>query len=136
MRLGCAHRDFGYLYADPDAPQVRESLAQLLAGKQDCKPAIARIRPVKEETRKAGRELAASLAGTKITRIGDPPGGFDSCYYDRDQLRDIFGVSVDTLALDHLFSRAGQVSPDQVTEIQADVMEKSTGLADLDAQSG
>ena len=133
--LGLRHRDFGYLYANPDAPETLESLAQLLEGKHGCKPATARRSPVKEEVRKAGKELAASLSGVKIAQIGDPPDGFDSCYYDRDQLKDIFGVSVDTLELDHLFSRAGQVSPDQVTEIEATVMEKSTGLADLDAQA-
>ena len=133
--LGLRHRDFGYLYADPDAPETLESLSQLLEGKYGCKPATARRSPVKEEARKAGKELAASLSGVKIAQIGDPPDGFDSCHYDRAQLQDIFGVAVENLQLDHLFSRAGQVSSGRVADIQATVMEKSSGLEGLDAQA-
>jgi L-fucose isomerase-like protein len=55
---------------------------------------------------KAVRDLVASLRGMRIGRIGEAPGGFDTCLYDRQKIMELAGVEVSEMPLNQLFDTA------------------------------
>ena len=111
---------FGWLYGDPgDA-----DLAGLLAGNY----AVSRV-----------DGDAAGVAATdmpvpylKIARIGAHPVGFDTCAYDKAELKALTGADVDELALDDMFDAARGLDDAAVAPYRAKVADVPN-LKDMDA---
>ena len=117
--LGRNHVDFGWLYADPGAAD----LAGLLAGDY----AVSRIN---------GREpgVAAQtmpVPDLRIARIGAHPVGFDTCAYDKVELKALTGARVDELALEDMFDAARGLDDAAVAPYRAKVAD-IPNLKDMD----
>ena len=67
----------------------------------------------------------------RIARIGERPGGFDTCAYDRDALRALTGAEVTELELDDLFNLAKGLDDTSVAPYHA-VAEKLENLSAMD----
>ncbi|MEM8789446.1 MAG: hypothetical protein AAGE76_14395 [Pseudomonadota bacterium] len=121
--LGLRGRDFGWLYADPDAAD----LAGLLAGKRRA----GRLDPVPAAgDAAAGRPVAEALAGRRIARIGAHPDGFDTCAYDAAAMGDLCGVAVAEMPLETLFDTARALPAAAASGLRA---QTAAVLPDLDA---
>ncbi len=87
-----------WFYADPKDAETPAGLADLLAGNRVVDP-IAGV----------ASEADASefpVPNLKIARIGMHPDGFDTCAYDKDDLRALTGAEVTEMSLDPLFDAA------------------------------
>lgn len=128
--LGLAGRDFGWLYCDPSALQAGAALGEMLAGGR----LAGRLEPkaASEAADDAARSVAASLKGRTIGRIGERPGGFDTCDYDKARLSALAGIGVDELQLPDLFDRARQASPEAVAALKARTGRELSGLDEVD----
>ena len=124
--LGLGARDFGWLYADP-AGDIAHDLAALLAGRRGA----GRLEPgaVPAPTPE-GEAVAQAIKGRRIARIGEHPGGFHTCAYDRDEVKALAGVEVDALALDDLFTAARAAPAEAAQALRKEVAGE---LAALDA---
>lgn len=118
-------RSFSWLYADPDAPGIDESLAALLSGAREVRPLQGRLTGVEPLPRQP-------LAGARLARIGDAPGGFDTCLYDRDEVAARFGVEVAAVDLSELFDTARAADDDALAALDAQVRTELTGTDAVD----
>lgn len=123
--LGLRGRAFGWLYADPDAPEIDAGLAALLAGARDVTPLDGR--PAEAEPL-PGRVLD----GMRLARIGPAPDGFDTCRFDAAEIGRRFGAEVEQLELAELFDAARATDPAPVAALRARTAEMVAGLDDVD----
>lgn len=128
--LGLADREFGYLHAAPDAPDIGERLTALLAG-ACCAPPIEPLASTVENAR--GTAAALALRGTRIGRIGRPPDGFPTCGYDPSRLSALAGAEVEELELAELFTRAHAAETAEVEAARALADRDLAGLESVDA---
>jgi len=108
--LGLRKQQYAYAYGEVDDPEVMEKI--LLN---------ARVGSVK-------RRLQSSHLGV----IGEHPDGMDSCHLDAEQLKSVFGVTVEQISLEELFDMARAVSPQAVTGIRAELSQSLDNLGGLD----
>lgn len=80
------------------------------------------VAPVDEtvagETRARARAVAARVADATIGVIGDHPVGFEPCAYDRDEVEELTGATVDRVELGDLFGAADAVTPVRLARIR------------------
>ncbi len=127
-RAGVAH---GWLYADPSAAGLADSLRALA---RPAQTSASRAAPAEgAHDAQADRALEA-LAGSRITVVGKHPDGFDTCEYDDRMLAGLAKVEVDTVGLDALFSRARTADAARVAAVRASAGEKVAGLDEVDAE--
>ena len=127
--LGLRNRSFGWLYADPNASDIGERLAGLIAGDGEVKPDYGK--PVAVDKTK-GEQVLASVSGRRIGRLGDHPDGFDTCRYDADALKTLADISVEELPLQKLFSTAADVPAETVATLRTGVAQYLNGLDAVD----
>ncbi|KPA20696.1 hypothetical protein shim_31490 [Shimia sp. SK013] len=126
--LGLNGRDFGWIYADP-AGDVAGDLAALLAGERAAgKLALGDV----PEATEAGRAIAEAVNGQRIARIGEHPVGFDTCAYDKADMKALSGVEVDELALDDLFDLARAAPADAAAALRKQADAELSGLDEVD----
>ncbi|MGR3714339.1 MAG: hypothetical protein ACU0A6_14615 [Shimia sp.] len=126
--LGLNGRDFGWIYANP-AGDVASDLAALLAGERAAgKLALSDV----PETTEAGRAIAEAVNGQRIARIGEHPVGFDTCAYDKADMKALSGVEVDELALDDLFDLARAAPADAAAALRKQADAELSGLDEVD----
>lgn len=126
--LGLNHRQFGYLYAAPDAPGIVQAVEELIAGKRKAEPVATTTAKAGDP---AGKQAVAALRGARIGRIGAHPDGFDTCSYDRKKLDDLAGISVDELELPELFETAEGVSEQSAASLHAQAAGIVAGLDEV-----
>jgi len=122
--LGLNGREFGWLYAAPDAADISSDLRDLLSGGRMTRPV-----PLAEPLPSSGRSV---IAGARLARIGRHPDGFDTCAYDSGKLEALAGVTVDAFELQDMFGRASRVSAAEADRIRAAAGEIATGLDVVD----
>ena len=128
--LGLSGRAFGWLYADPTAPDAAADLGAMLAGKRMS----GRLEAAEPATPDApGQALAARLQGRRIAKIGAHPDGFDTCAYDGPRLKALTGLGVDEIALATLFDTARAMPAEAATALRATADGQLDGLAEVDA---
>ncbi|MCP4317304.1 MAG: hypothetical protein GY789_15140 [Hyphomicrobiales bacterium] len=127
--LGLSDRAFSWIYADPQDSDVGGELAALLSGERQVSRIEATTSPADGN---AGTSIAAQLKGRRIGRLGAHPDGFDTCRYDKAQLRELAGIEVDELELQALFDTARTVDDAKIDRIRADVEGDLEGVADVD----
>lgn len=111
------------LYGDPDEPEVRDALRRAVAGElPDAPPLPTTQRPRADKTE--ARRALNQLSGQRIGVIGDAPPGFTPSEYDPDLVTDLFGVSIEPLAVPEMFAKISDV----------DANTRATELADARAQ--
>ena len=67
----------------------------------------------------------------KIARIGEHPVGFDTCAYDKAELKALTGATVDELELDHMFDLARDMKPIEVEPFRLKASELNQ-IGDMD----
>lgn len=115
--------DYRWVYRSPRDPRAAQDLREALS------------RPGEAPATTNGQKSATStlsLSGKKIGRVGDRPDGFEPCDYDLDQLRDVFGVSVDAVALSRWFESAAGVEHLRVNDVRGDLEAGMEGLDTVD----
>lgn len=118
--LGRNDVSFGWLYSDPG----EADLAGLLSGKYQT----ARI----DGAAPGVRAAAMPVPNLKIARIGAHPVGFDTCAYDKDELKALTGAEVDELELDAMFDAARGLDAAAVAPYRAKAA-ALPNLGDMDA---
>lgn len=128
--LGLNRRAFGWLYADPKA-NVSADLAAVLAGDRPSgKLALGEV----PEATEAGRTIAKAVNGKRIARIGEHPAGFDTCAYDKADMKALSGVEVDELALEDLFDLARAVPAEAAAKVRKLADAELSGLNEVDPE--
>jgi L-fucose isomerase-like protein len=130
--LGRANKTFAWLYAAPDAPNVRESLLQLLAARSPAAPSEIPNPAPSDADRALAEKVLGRLRGRRIGLVGEHPAGFDTCRYDEGELKRLTGIEVGKVELPALFERARAVPAGQVAATKADVAQKISGLEEMD----
>ncbi|GGE44570.1 L-fucose/L-arabinose isomerase family protein [Actibacterium pelagium] len=124
--LGLSGRKFSWLYADP-ADDIAGELADLLSGKR----VVGQLEgTIAATTSEAAEEVVRKTAGKRIARLGEHPVGFDTCAYDKANLKALAGVEVEELNLDTLFDAGKIADADDVEELRRTV--DAEGLEDVD----
>lgn len=130
--LGRAGVPHGWLYAEPEAPGVADSLRALA---QPFSLPSSAARPVANAVidRDAAERALAHLRGGKVTVIGKHPDGFDTCEYDGDLLERLAGMQVETVQLGQLFDKARAADAQRVAGVKQSVAAELSGLDSVDA---
>ena len=73
------------------------------------------------------------LRGAKLGRIGENPDGFETCDFDRDQIKQVFGLDVIQFSLeDDIFPQARQVKHNLIQKSYEKLDHKVAGLKELE----
>lgn len=64
--------------------------------------------------------------------MGVHPAGFDSCRFNSDTIKELFGLDVVRLSLDQVFRRVTDIQPQAVDAVLVDLRQKLTNLNQLD----
>lgn len=131
--LGRAGVPHGWLYAEPEAPGLADSLRELARRYQLPESAA---RPVGEAAidRDAAARALAHLSGGKVTVIGKHPDGFDTCEYDGGLLERLAGMTVETVQLGQLFDKARATDAARVAGVKQSVAAELSGLDGVDPE--
>ena len=79
--------------------------------------------------------LLRKLQSTKFGVVGEHPDGMDSCHLDQVALNKKFGVTVESIPLEVLFTRTRGIKDEQIFHIRQGLDEKLANLGDLDPQA-
>ncbi|MFK7866232.1 MAG: L-fucose/L-arabinose isomerase family protein [Alphaproteobacteria bacterium] len=134
--LGRNDQSFGYLYANPEAPQLLSDLELLLAGKRDSQKLSAALPQATEQAqdqsrKERGKAIIDRLEGAKIARIGEHPQGFDTCDYEQQSLEDRFPVKITKRSLDDFFTAAKAAPADKVAALHDQTARYLKGMDEL-----
>ncbi|MGQ9888801.1 MAG: L-fucose/L-arabinose isomerase family protein [Aggregatilineales bacterium] len=91
-------------------------------------------------TRKLGALVRAAqarrmLRGTRVGRLGERPGGFETCDYDQDVLREHFGLEVVPIALGDVFDEARRADSAEVAAVRAKLAQQVAELDSVDRRA-
>jgi L-fucose isomerase-like protein len=129
--LGRVGKTHGALYARPDAPGLGDSLRGL-ARPVPAKP--TRAAPVAVAVNAEAERVLAALKGAKISVVGQHPHGFHTCEYDAGLLKDMVGLSVETVTLDRLFAKAKATDAGRVAGHRATAGRALAGIDDMNQE--
>lgn len=104
---------YGYGYGSPDDQSVIEgirSLAQVGA-------------------------LLRKLGSTTFGVVGEHPDGMDSCHLDKATLKEKFGVTIESIPLEAVFTRTRMITDEKIIGIRQGLEDKLANLGDLDPQA-
>jgi L-fucose isomerase-like protein len=130
FRLASDRRDYRYLYADPDDPDLGDRLD---AAFSDGAHSAGTPPPPPDGSSSSG-DVVAQLSEFRIGVIGRRPDGFEPCGFDAATTLATTGVSIDQIELDELFDVAGSIPEHALEPIVAD-LEARMDLGELDRDS-
>jgi L-fucose isomerase-like protein len=131
--LGRAGVPHGWLYAEPEAPGLADSLREL-ARSYHVPDSAARPFDKAAIDREAAERALATLSGGKVTVIGKHPDGFDTCEYDGALLERLAGMKVETVQLGQLFDKARAADAARVAGVKQSVAAELSGLDGVDQE--
>lgn len=111
--LGKAGQSFEYIHREADST---EALDEVIA--------LARAGYVRRR-----------LSETRVGVIGEHPAGFDTCAYDKDELKSRFGVETQTLPIGDFIASAAAVEDAEADAVRARAAGDLGSLDDLDQES-
>ena len=111
--LGKAGQSFEYIHREADST---EALDEVIA--------LARAGYVRRR-----------LSETRVGVIGEHPAGFDTCSYDKDELKSRFGVETQTLPIGDFIASAAAVDDAEADAVRARAAGDLGSLDDLDQES-
>lgn len=127
-KAGIAH---SYLFADPDAANLADSLKGLAKPKAIPSTNAARI---EAPARSNIADALARIRDLKISVIGEHPAGFDTCEFDTAELDSLAGVDIERFQLEDLFDRARAIDSARVQAIRASVEDSLAKLDEVDQE--
>jgi L-fucose isomerase-like protein len=104
---------YDHIYAAPDDPAALEQLR-----------VVTRAGYVRRRLRQA-----------RLGRVGQHPEGFDTCRFDQEALRRLFGVEVVELKLEQIFQQVKAADPQQVEAVTQSLSPQLENLAELDQKA-
>ena len=119
------------LHGDVEDPATRRTLTDALAG---TLPAPV-VPPLSTAPRAEATEVTPALAGLRgrtIGVVGDAPAGFTPSEYDPDVLEALFGVRVERMEVDEVFSAVDALDPAEREHEREASLARRPSLADLD----
>ncbi|MGE4611484.1 MAG: hypothetical protein AAED33_08840 [Paracoccaceae bacterium] len=129
--LGLNGREFSWLYKDPENAPIDDLHAlfdgQRISGRVGGQPST-------EFASEHGAAVAERVHGKRIARIGEPPSGFDTCDYSKDQMMNLSGVSVDEMSLEDLFDTASAASSDETAIVMRAATDVLDGLGEVNQE--
>lgn len=105
--------DYEYVYGEPGDPAA---LAQI------------------DRLARAGN-VRRLLSQARIGRLGQHPEGFDSCRFNRDELKSRFGVDVIQIELEEVFERVRKADRQEVERLLEQLTQRLDGLNQLDQKA-
>lgn len=104
------------LYGDPSEPRVREQLIEILQGRLPAIPVLPTVQHERADPAQT-QAMLSTLEGRRIGIIGEAPAGFTPSDFDRDLIRQLFGLEIEPISVEDAFTRIGAVTE---TERQAE----------------
>lgn len=124
--LGVQGTSFGWLFHAPEL-DCQNQIGELVVGnrqKREIELVDSRqFDPV------AGQGFVEQIKGKRIACVGAHPDGFTTCAYDSDEVKRLIDISVDSIPLMELFSKAKSKTPAQIERV---AREAAGELKDLD----
>ena len=127
--MGKSGIEFRWLFARPDTTDIADRLHRLAAPGESL---ANRSAPVDKRDDAAADRVIEKLNHARVSVVGEHPDGFDTCEYDRRELEDLAGVSVNTVTLDDAFARARAADEKRVDAHRASAAESLSGIEDVD----
>ena len=119
------------VHGDPHEEGTRRTLEAALRGRlPEVVPAPTATGPRADRT--AAEAVLASLAGRRLGLVGDAPPGFTPSQYDGDLVARLFGVEVEQITVDDMFSRVADVDEDDATSEHGQALEAQPSLGAVD----
>jgi L-fucose isomerase-like protein len=78
--------------------------------------------------------VARRLKSARLGVVGEHPGGMDTCNLDEPTLKRVFGVTIQTIQLEEVFSRARRIPQAELAEVRASLDVHLDNLATLQQQ--
>lgn len=78
--------------------------------------------------------LLRKLRSAKFGVVGEHPEGMDSCHLDETTLKAKFGVTVEPIPLEAVFTRSRMITDDQISAIRGCLEQSLDNLGELDPQ--
>lgn len=103
-------RQYDYAYADPRDAQTIDKLRDLA---------------------RAGF-LRRRLKTARLGVVGEHPDGLDTCHLDETRLKEIFGIQIERIKLDEIFSRARSISQETLDQTRTSLDTRLDNLASLE----
>ncbi|KFB11145.1 L-fucose/L-arabinose isomerase family protein [Nitratireductor basaltis] len=126
--LGLRSKPIVPLYLAADGAGIAYAVEDWLKTQPQPAPAM---RPAEPALSREGERGLEALRGMRIGRIGEHPAGFDTCAYDTARLSALADVSVEQIALSHLFDQARAVDDGDVLQTREGLRDVA-GLAEVD----
>ena len=128
--LGKRNLPYDTIFARADDANVLEQLRAILANPSHAKDSAAQKTAVSMHSLAA--DILQKLRGLRLGRIGQHPDGFDTCEFDPGVLQSRFGVTVEQINLEQVFESARAVSPDRVSTLRHETVQKLQKLDEMD----
>ena len=127
--LGLRGYQFSWAYADPTSLSVDdlEGLLNAPDGPRET-PSLKTY----ETASKAAERILDHVKGRSIALIGEPPSGFDTCYFDNARLKALAGIEVDAIPLPQLFERARAAKSEAVELVRQGAASVLEGMEEVD----
>ncbi|WP_028278961.1 hypothetical protein [Arthrobacter sp. H5] len=121
------------LYGNPDEQHVAAYLARGIAGDL---PVGELLEPTQRERVDEApvRSALETMRGRTLGLVSEAPAGFTPSQFDPDILDSLFGLRVDHLSIDEMFSRIDDVQPDHCSTEQAAARSAQPSLGALDPE--
>jgi len=79
--------------------------------------------------------LLRNLRSARMGVVGEHPPGMDSCHLDEEKLREIFGVQVEKIDLQSVFSRARSIQTAQIAPVREGLDNRLDNLSQLNQEA-
>lgn len=122
--------DYRWVYRSADDPAAAAEISAALED-EPLRPAGDSDDPVAGLV--PGQGL--TLEGLTVGLVGDRPEGFEPCDYDPAVLQSLFGVSIDRVELEDLFTAAESGETGALAAVRSSLEEAMTGLDEVDQDS-
>ena len=128
--LMTAGQSVRHLHGNPDEAHIR---TKLIAGLKREFPSDEA--PKHQERELAEREVATKalsrLKTMKIGAVGEAPVGFTPCTFDGKKLKELFGMTVDSISMDEAFSRISKVASEKSRSAHEAAVKSQPSLSDV-----
>lgn len=100
--------DVRLVHGDPDEPGVQTTLVAALASRLPDRPSLPTTQGPRADLEKT-RMALANLRGRKIGLVGEAPPGFTPSEYDAGLLKELLGLTIDSVSVEHFLDAVRSV---------------------------
>ena len=78
------------------------------------------------------QEITTKIKEFKIAKIGEHPEGFDTCKYNKDDVKKLTGISIYEYTLNELFKEAKSIDKKEINDLHKQVKSQISSLDSVD----